>query len=324
MNRHLYVVSWKSLRCCMLTLVTVLAASASILSDDDDRPRHSAIRIDGDFTDWDSIQKYTDPEDDTHDTEPRSLHAEPYPVTHPDVDLLEYSVTHDSEAFYFYMRAKGRIGNTAADRPGRRRRRPAGRYYVTVTIDVDQNDQTGYSLNEGGYHPTTRGYDTNAELEFYDGKLNVAKYLNHGVADKAAMGQAFLDQSSGQYRDGVDGPYPAGFMTVGPSVYKNYTEWVYHEDDTITFVHDKGPAVGLGIATFERSVDLCQIEMRFPFKGFLKDETGKPLIAVGSVVDLSFSLEATGGVVRINDRFLERWASDTGEPIPGYVVTQSQ
>ncbi|MDG2285584.1 MAG: hypothetical protein P8N43_08650, partial [Alphaproteobacteria bacterium] len=182
---------------------------------------------------------------------------------------------------------------------------------------------TGYSLNEGGYYPTTRGYDTNAELEFYNGRLNVAKYLNHGVRNQAAMGQAFQNQSSGEYRAGTDGPYTAGFMRVGPSVYKNYTEWVYHADDTITFVHDKGPAVGVGIATFRQSDDLTAIEMRFPFKGFLKDETGRSLIAVGSVVALSFSLEASGGTDPFRGAGRQHWASDTGELVLKYVITKS-
>jgi hypothetical protein len=284
----------------------------------------SVICIDGDFADWSTLPRYTDPEGDTHDTDKRGVDDEPWPIVHPDVDLLEYSVTHDNEAFYFYMRSKGRIGHTqVAKQLGRRRHRPAGRYYVTVTIDVDQNDETGYSLNEGGYYPTTQGYDTNSELEFYNGRLNVAKYLNHGIQNSNLMGQAFLDQSSGEYRAGKNGPYPAGFMSVGPSVYKDYTEWVYHADDTVTFVHDKGPAVGVGIATNAQSEDLSQIEMRFPFKGFLKDETGKPLIAVGSVVDLSFSLEASGGTDPFRGGWRHHWASDTREPILKYVVTES-
>ena len=284
----------------------------------------SVICIDGDFADWSTLRRYADPEGDTHDTDARGVDDDPWPIVHPDVDLLEYSVTHDNEALYFYMRSNGRIGQTqVAKQPGRRRPQPAGRYYVTVTIDVDQNDETGYSLNEGGYYPTTRGYDTNSELEFYNGQLNVAKYLNHGVQNKHAMGQAFLDQSSGEYRAGTDGPYPAGFMSVGPSVYRNYTEWVYHANDTLTFVHDKCPAVGTGIATYEHSEDRSEIEMRFPFKGFLKDKAGKPLIAVGSVLDLSFSLEASGGTDPFRGGGKRRWASDTGEPILKYVVTES-
>jgi len=296
-----------TLCCCLLAGLSAVTAA--------DGHAASPIRIDGDFTDWRHIRRYRDPADDTHDTTPRGVDDKPTPLVHMDVDLLEYRVTHDNEAFYFLMRSKGRIGHTQV---GNDTDRKAGRYYVNVTMDVDQNDETGYALHEGGYYPTSRGYDANAELEFYNGRMNVAKYLNHGVQSREAIGQALLDQSSGQYRDGNDGPYPAGFMRVGASVYRNYTEWVYASDDTITFVHDMGPNIGPGIAEWARSEDLRKIEMRFPFKGFLKNEDGNPLVAVGSVVDLSFSLEASGENVPSR-----RWASDTGEPITKYVITES-
>ena len=46
-------------------------------------------------------------------------------------------------------------------------------------------------MHEGGYHPTSRGYDVNAEIEFYDGQFNTACYLNHGARDAAELRQAF-------------------------------------------------------------------------------------------------------------------------------------
>ncbi len=59
-----------------------------------------------------------------------------------------------------------------------------------------------------------------------------------------------------------------------------------------------------------------ELEARFPLKGFLKGEDGKPNIAIGSVLDLSFSLEASGELAPDND-----WASDTGKPILKYKLT---
>ena len=53
-----------------------------------------------------------------------------------------------------------------------------------------------------------------------------------------------------------------------------------------------------------------------PLRGFLQDERGKPIIGPGSVLDLSLSLEASGELAPGR-----AWASDTGEPIDGYVVT---
>lgn len=284
-------------------------------SDSETATAPAPIIIDGAFEDWRGIPTYTDPAGDTHTTTPYRPRRRPPAVEHPDVDLLEYRVTHDDESFYFYMRSRGRIGHTQKE-AGKAQR--AGRFYVNVTIDVDQNNETGYALRGGGYYPDSRGYDTNAELEFYNGQLNVAKYLNHGVRSKRAMHQAFLDQSAGQFRKGTSGPYPAGFMRLGPNHYDNYTEWVYHDNDTITFVHDKGPVVGTGIASYALSEDAHEIEMRFPFRGFLTSKDGQPIISTGSVLDLSFSLEASGESVPS-----KQWASDTGPPIQKYVLTPS-
>lgn len=268
------------------------------------------ITIDGVMSDWKDIDSYTDPAGDTHDTDHIGRDDTPRPVNHPDVDLLEYKVTHDRDNLYVYLRSRGRIANTQRSADGQ-----AGRYYVIVTIDVDDNDETGYWISEGGYYPTSRGYDVNAEVEFFDGELNTACYLNHGARDQKELAQAFLDQSQGKYREGHDGPYPAGFMRVLPGTYDQYTQWVYHDDDTLTFVRYKGPVV-TGIANAAVSTDGHQIEAKFPFVGFLTDQSGKPVVELGATIDLSFSLEASGELAPDRD-----WASDTGEPINGYLLT---
>ncbi|MCB9938421.1 MAG: alpha/beta hydrolase [Planctomycetaceae bacterium] len=268
------------------------------------------IVIDGHMEDWGSLPSYTDPPGDTHDTDHIGRDDTPRPVDHPDVDLLEYKVTHDNENLYVYLRSRGTIARTQRSAEG-----IPGRYYVIVTIDVDDNDETGYWISEGGYYPTTRGYDVNAEVEFFDGELNTACYLNHGALDAAELKQAFRDQSQGKYQEGNDGPYPAGFMKILPGTYDQYTQWVYHDDDTITFVRDKGPVVN-GIADAAVSSDGHQIEAKFPLKGFLRDEKGNPVIRLGTKIDLSFSLEASGELAPGRE-----WASDTGEPINGYELT---
>jgi hypothetical protein len=190
----------------------------------------------------------------------------------------------------------------------------AGRYYALVTIDVDNNDDTGYGIHEGGYYPTSRGYDVNAEAEFFDGELNTGHYLNHGARNEAELDQAFLDQTQGKYLKGNDGPYPAGFMRPSPGTYKYYTQWSYHDDGTITIVRDKGPVVP-GVMRIKTSADGHELEMSVPMRGFLKDQRGKAIIGPGSVLDISFSLEASGELAPGG-----AWASDTGEPVKGYVV----
>jgi hypothetical protein len=65
------------------------------------------------------------------------------------------------------------------------------------------------------------------------------------------------------------------------------------------------------------SADGHQLEMGIPMKGFLVDEKGTPILRPGTTIDVSFSLEASGELARDPRR---RWASDTGEPIVGYVL----
>ncbi|MCA9230958.1 MAG: hypothetical protein KDA57_09920, partial [Planctomycetales bacterium] len=130
------------------------------------------ISIDGAFSDWDSVPAYFDADGglgvmhtgtlipDIHDTDHSALGDIPSYVDHPDVDILEFKFTHDASNLYAYFKADGVIGNTQTAAQGK-----AGRYYVIVTIDVDNDNSTGYYLHEGGYFPTsgTDRYDMNME-----------------------------------------------------------------------------------------------------------------------------------------------------------------
>src|SRR5262245_49094022 len=179
-----------------LTLLCILHPILTLRAQD--------IVIDGEFDDWKDAKSYSDPPNDTHDTDHNQRDDRPTFVDHPDVDLLEYKVAHDAENLYFYFRARGQIGHTQKQSPGKQ----AGRYYVIVAIDVDGDDDTGYWIHEGGYYPTSRGYDVNAEIEYFDGQLNTACYLNHGARNSDELKQAHRDQSQGRYRQDHDGPYP--------------------------------------------------------------------------------------------------------------------
>ena len=106
-------------------------------------PMH-AITVDGQFGDWAAVPSYSDPTNDQHDTDHDGPLDVPAHVNHPDVDILEYKFTHDSENLYAYFRARGNVGATQAQSPGKR----AGRYYVILTIDVDDDDVTGYPIHE--------------------------------------------------------------------------------------------------------------------------------------------------------------------------------
>jgi hypothetical protein len=271
------------------------------------------IQIDGAFGDWAAVPSHTDPAGDTHDTDHHGQYDAPAHVQHEDVDLVEYKFTHDEDNLYAYFRATGEIGRTQTAAQGR-----AGRYYVIVTIDVDNDDTTGYWLHEGGYYPTSRGYDMNMEVEFYDGAFNTGHYINHGCLDAAEQAAAFEDQSN-------------GFVDIRPGTYDWYTQWVMWDvppglpeqvvlpdGSAIVFVQDRGP-VYQGIVKIALSPDRHEAEMVAPFRGFLMDPEGNPIVALGNTVDVSFSLEASGELAPGT-----AWASDTAEPIIGYHVGTEQ
>jgi len=276
--------------------------------------RGTRITIDGKFADWAKVPAYTDASHNEHDTDHHGRDDRPKHVDHPDVDILEYKLTHDAENLYAYFKARGIIGRTQRQAPGKQ----AGRYYAIVTIDVDDSDKTGYWLHEGGFYPTSGGYDVNAEIEWYNGRVNTGHYINHCCVSQAELDQAFRDQSNGRYRKGKPGPYPAGSVRLGPGTYKHYTEWVYHTDDTITFVRDKGPQT-LGIVQRAVSADGHELEMRIPLKGFLKDQSGRPILGAGQKINVSLSLEASGELAAGG-----QWASNTAAPICGYVLTAAR
>ena len=176
---------------------------------------------------------------------------------HPDVDILEYKFAHDANNLYAYFRARGAIGNTQQQGQGNG---AAGRYYVIVTIDVDNQDTTGYELRGGGYWiypdwPFSGGYDMNMELEFYNGSWNTGHYLSHDALTQAGEDQDIADLTSGQWNGNYEsGPYTPGIVQPAPGNYDNYTQWVYHANDTLTLVRDRGPVVPgiMSMAPFAR------------------------------------------------------------------------
>lgn len=291
---------WLSLS--ILCLVTEGASS---------EPMHTIV-IDGEFSDWRSIPSHFDPLGNTHDTDGYAPDYTPVYVNHPDVDIFEYKFTHDEENLYAYFKANGTIGRTQRESEGR-----AGRYYVIVTIDVDQDDITGYWLNEGGYFPTSPGYDVNMEAEYYNGTFNSGNYLNHGCLTEEDFLAAQVDQAN-------------GVVDVVPGVYDWYTQWVFWDEpqgipgeivlpdghSTILWVEDKGP-VYESIVRIAISYDGHEAEMMAPFRGFLNNkQTGEPIIALGNTLDVSFSLEASGELAPDGE-----WASNTAAPIEGYYLS---
>lgn len=271
------------------------------------------ITIDGKFDDWKSLPAYTDPADDQIDTDGRTPDYKAKHRENRDHDILEFKVNHDSENLYIYVKSFGKIGNTQKAVPGSKDKKDrAGRYYITVAIDVDQNDKTGYWLHEGGTYPTSGGYDMNAEIEWYDGAFNTGMYMNKCCLNKADLKDSYSTLSHGKYKEGADGPYLAGYHTIKPGQYDNYAEWVYHKNGTITFVRDRGPVVH-GVLTGKRSPDWHQLEMKIPYIGFLKDQHGDPVVQLGDTLDIEISLQGSGELASDG-----AWAGDGAEPLNGY------
>ena len=278
------------------------------------------ITIDGSFADWAAVPSHTDPAGgpgvlhqgipDTHDTDHSLSNDVPVYTSHPDIDLLEFKFTHDQSNLYAYFRATGVIGRTVNTVSQK------GRYYVIITLDVDHNITTGYGLHEGGYYPTSYGYDMNMEVEYYAGAFNTGHYLNHGATNQAQLNAAIQDQTN-------------GIVRVLPGTYDYYSQWVWFDSTnagtyrlpppdnyaSITFVSDRGP-VYQGILQIALSPDGHEAEMKAPFRGFMRSPQGNPIMALGKVIDLSFSLEASGELAPGL-----QWASDTGDPITSYYLS---
>jgi hypothetical protein len=289
----------------------------------------TSITIDGTFADWANVPSHTDSAlgelhagtnmPDVHDTDgfdPAIANDIPSAVNHPDVDLREFKFTHDENNLYAYFRSAGVIGRTAQRPPGATTG-SQGRYYVIVTIDVDNDNDTGYWLHDGGYGPTSNGYDMNFELEFFDGQWNTGHYLSHDATTQAGEDQDYYRLTSNQWNGNhQSGPYTPGFVQPAAGTYSHYTQWVYHENDILTLVLDRGPIVS-GIMTMALSPDGHEVEIRAPFKGFLNNKGGEPNMALGKMIDISFSLEASGELAPGGT-----WASDTGNPINGYYLSR--
>ncbi|MCP4413402.1 MAG: hypothetical protein GY808_12655, partial [Gammaproteobacteria bacterium] len=260
--------------------------------------QHSIV-IDGDFSDWADVPvSVSDPADDVHDTEGEYQEGgQPEYRKYDDVDILEVKFTNDGENLYGYMKATGEIGRTSSDTLGHSKK---GRYYFIFTIDVDNNDTTGYRLKDGGYYPDSKGYDVNMEVEFYNGGFNTGHYINHEFLTKNQM----ETQGIQDLKDGV--------IRLAPGTYDYYTQWVTFDDSSYVLVSDKGP-VYQGIITIAVSEDGHEAEIKAPMWGFLKTPEGEPIVSIGKTMVVSASLEASGELADGGDGSSSNWGSDTAE-----------
>lgn len=267
------------------------------------------ITIDGNFADWQDVPvAVTDPADDVHDTEgDYPDDGAPSYREYTDVDILEVKFSNDAENLYGYIKATGQIGRTSSDTLGHAKN---GRYYFIFTIDVDDNQTTGYRLKDGGYYPDSRGYDMNMEVEYYNGGFNTGHYINHEY-----LTQAHVDtQGIKDLQEGV--------VRLAPGTYDYYTQWVTFEDSSYVLVSDRGP-VYQGITTIAVSPDSHEAEIKAPMWGFLRTPQGQAIIDVGQYIVVSASLEGSGELSeQAGDPTggTSVWGSDTAEPFRYYIA----
>lgn len=270
-----------------------------------------SIVIDGNFDDWANVPvAVADSADDVHDTDGYSDGGKPSYREYTDVDILQVKFTNDAENLYGYMKATGEIGRTSSDTLGHSKN---GRYYFIFTIDVDDNDTTGYQLKDGGYYPDSRGYDMNMEVEFYNGGFNTGHYINH--------------EFTSQYQVDTQGMQDLadGIVRLAPGTYDYYTQWVTFEDSSYQLVSDRGP-VYQGIITIALSEDGHEAEIMALMWGFLRTPEGRRIIDVAQTIVVSASLEGSG---ELSEEAIKRgytpgsksmWGSDTAEPFRYKVV----
>lgn len=245
------------------------------------------LKIDGDFSEWRSIAGIADPRGDIPG----------YLQYNPDTDLLEFKVANDAKHLYFYTRVAGRHGNTA---------KGDDRYYWYVYIDADRNPATGYTptRDDDCYYGVAIGDDCEAQFEFVGGRFVKTFFGFTGV--------------------GTEKEVLAGRVKLGPAWYGKHdeagrlrdrykVEYVKRaEKRQMTEDYTEGTSEDIMMAL---SPDGSECEMRVELTGFLRDASGKQIIAPGQRIDLAVGAEASGAAWGN-----ERWGADSTAPIYGYHI----
>ena len=247
------------------------------------------VRIDGAFDEWRSLRGIADPEGDVVS----------YLKYNPDTDLLELKVTNDDEYLYFYTRVAGQHGKSDKGRD---------RYYFYIYIDADRNPATGYipTRDDDCYFGVALGDDCEAQFEFVGGSFLKTFYgfAGRGAEKEILTGQVALGPSwynrldaNGRLRDSYKVEYIRRAGKI--SITEDFTE---------------GTGEDIVIAL---SPDGSECEMRAALSGFLKDASGKPVIAVGQSIDLAAGVEASGDAAGDS-----RWGADSTVVLRGYTVAK--
>ncbi len=244
------------------------------------------IAVDGNFDDWRNIAGVDDPRGD----------IVPYLEYSPDVDLLEFKVSHDDTHIYLYARVAGRVG---CSRPH------GGRSYFYAYMDVDRDPGTGFlpTRDDDCYYGVDIGDDCEVQFEFVD---NIFRKTFYGFCGK-----------------GGDDNILKQIVTLGKSQYGRLddngheradykSEYIYRNGVTeITEDLKLGTSDTIQLAV---SPDGREVEIASTLAGFLKDGTGRPTLGLGQTIDLAVGMECDGKA----DTAKGRWSADNTIAIRGY------
>jgi len=313
-----------------LNVLLILIAVISALGE-----HYHDIVIDGQFSDWGTILPHIDPDDDIngtvlndgvhdcHDTyHTQSSTETPTHVFNPNANILEYKFAHSEKEVYAYMKVKGNVGRTTVENETM----TAGSYFLIVAINVDENDTTGYSLYQGGFFPTSVGYDMSFGLQYFNGSFNAGFLRNHGACDNESLIDAWRLQREGVTQlDEGNYPYHTSYIYWPPSTAPSPSEAIRCPSTGLVTLPNRAVTCLLseikvngpfqGGVQYARSKDRTQVEISVPMDAFMVTADGEPIVRLGNTIHISFSTIASGEF-SLNGE----WVSDTANPIRYYVL----
>ena len=244
------------------------------------------ITIDGNFDDWRNVKGVDDPRGD----------LVPYLEYVPDVDLLEFKVSHDDKHIYLYARVAGQVGRSHTE---------GGRGYFYAYMDVDQNPGTGFlpSRDDDCYFGVDIGDDCEVQFEFVNNAFRKTFYGFCGL--------------------GGDGNVLKKQVTIGKSQYGRLDEKGHEREDykaEYTFrngVTEITEDLKLGTSdTIQLAIspDGSEVEVVSDFTGFLQDPNGRPTLDIGRTIDVAVGMESDSKAYIGK----ARWGADNTIAIRGY------
>lgn len=253
---------------------------------DNPKPSQANITIDGNFDDWRNVAGVDDPRGD----------LVPYLEYVPDVDILEFKVSHDDEHIYLYARVAGQVGRTHPD---------GGRGYFYAYMDVDQNPNTGFlpSRDDECYFGVDIGDDCEVQFEFVNNAFRKTFYGFCGLGgDDNVLKQQLTIGKSHYGRVDDSGARRANYKS----------EYTYRNGTTeITEDLKLGTSDTIRLAV---SPDGHEVEGASTFTGFLKNEKGEPTVKLGQTIDVAAGMECDSKAYPGKTN----WAADNTIAIRGY------